>query len=290
MRTGWKVAIGSTVLVGLLSLTALAKSRSDSQLSAAVAIVSQGPDIEEFLTKPSVSAMQAYIRFGDKRADDVVMGIDQELIDGVRNPYYVKNGDWMAFVGVQRSGIVFVGGGSDETMKGKPGKDRQWKIYDLKQRLQANTWYLVRTEADFSTRHFKCFSIRGPGIDQTLDIHNVKVDYPNAIPFSGRAMTYYVSAMRGKSMMKEVGDPLVYFDDAEGSVLGADGKFHSVFKDGFESQQAVGPQPITFPKIDLDAYRQRSWYLERKEAKIRIAKVPFAHGGQFVCVADAGLN
>lgn len=106
-----------------------------SRLSAAVAIVSKGPGIEQFLQKPGGSYVQAYARFRSDMPDDVIMALDQEFLEGVSNPLYVSGGDWMAFVGIQRSGAVWIAAGTAATMIGVPSKARNWQIMNLGTRL-----------------------------------------------------------------------------------------------------------------------------------------------------------
>jgi hypothetical protein len=260
-----------------------------SRLSGAVAIVSKGPEIEAFLQKPGASYVQANFRFPEGLGDDVIFGVDQELIEGTEKPIYVKGGDWMGLVGLQRTGNVWVASGTDDTMNGKPSHDRAWKILTLDQPLQPNTWYRIRCSADFGKRIFNKLEIEGPGLNKMLDLTDYKLDYPNYMPFDGSAMSYYVFAMRGRSMMKKKGTPLVYFDNVEGGIE-SNGTNTVVFKSDFEDQTVVDKQPVTLPVIKLDGYKQNHFYLERDEAKFRIEKNKFALSGQSVGVADVDLD
>lgn len=83
----------------------------------------------------------------------------------------------------------------------------------------------------------------------------VKLDYPNFMPFDGRAMSYYTYAMRSRTMIKvgESGETLVYFDDVKGGVV-VDGVERLVFTNDFESQSTVDGQPVTSPVIPLSKY------------------------------------
>lgn len=261
-----------------------------SRLSSAVALVSKGSDIEKFLSSPGRSYVQAYVRFGSDFPDDVIIALDQEFIEGVNAPFFVKGGDWMSFVGVQRTGIVWVAAGTADTMQGKPSQDRNWQIYDLKTRLEPDQWYRLRIEADFSKRHYKSFSVAGSNISQTLDLSAHMLDYPNYMPFDRRSMSYYVVAMRGRDMMQSKGTPVVYFDDAEAGVSAANGAWQTVFADGFEKQKTIGAQPVTAPVIQLEYYQQKHWYLERDEALVTIEQQPFARTGSAVGVASANLD
>ncbi len=261
-----------------------------SRLSSAVALVSDDPVMAVFLQKPGISYVQAYMRFGADFPDDVIIALDQEFIEGINDPLFVKGGDWMSFVGVQRSGAVWVATGTDATMRGEPSKERAWKILDLKTRLEPDIWYKMRIEADFGKRHYVSFSITGQGIDQTLDLSEHKLDYPNFMPFDKRSMSYYVVAMRGRDMMKTKGTSLVYFDDMEAGVAQTGSPFQTVFSDGFEAQKTVGAQPVTAPTIFLEGYNQKHWYLERDEALVTIEQQAFARSGAAVAAVSASLD
>ena len=261
-----------------------------ARLSGVVAIVNQGERIEEFLKSPGLSYMQAQVRIDEGLADDVIFAIDQEFIEGVNAPKHISGGDWMAFVGLQRGGTVWVAEGNDSTMGGTPSKERKWKLYDLGAKLVPGVWYRIKAIADFKTRHHKSFSIKGPGIDKTIDLSSHKLDYPNHMPFDGRAMSYYVCAMRGRNMMKEEGVPLVYFDDAEGGIINGDGSSSRVFSSDFESNHQVLKQPLTLPLIKLSNYKENQWYLERDEAIFRIEQSENAFSGSWVGVADVNLS
>lgn len=266
----------------------------DSRLSCAVALVYEGEPISQFLAKPGPSFVQAYVCFDSDLPADVIFGIDQEFIDGVANPFHLKGGDWMSFIGIQRSGAVWVATGTDETMKGKPSKERTWKIFNLGQQLKPNTWYRLRTEADFGTRHFRKFTVEGPDLAKSLDLGGLPLDYPNYMPFSARAMSYYVCAMRGRSLMNPNapwhGKPAVYFDDVSGGPIAEDGRDMVAFENGFEDLYEIGKQPVTSPVIDLMGYVQGRWYLERDEALFNRKRMPFARSGQAVGVADASID
>ncbi len=281
-------------LIILLGLTAvLLVSRvgaRESRLSAAVAFVSESPAIKDFLDQPGVGYVQAYFRFGPDFPDDVIVAIDQELLEGVDRPLHIKGGDWMAFVGVQRTGAVWVGAGSEQAYEGKASHDRDWKIYDLKSRLDADVWYRMRVEADFGTRRFKSFTIDGPGLSRTLDLSAHFLDYPNYMPFDSRSMTYLVAAMRGRGMMSNQGTPVVYFDDVEGGIINSQGKAQRVFFDNFEKQNDIMTQPLSWPVIKLQSYKQGKWYFERDESIFRIEHVPFARSGSAAGAADVNLN
>jgi hypothetical protein len=277
------------LVLALASCTAAAGDRS-SRLSGAVAFASESPQTIAFLSRPGIGYVQAYLRFGPNLADDVIMFVDQEILEGLAVPRWVKGGDWMAFVGVQRSGAVWVAGGTDKTMQGNPSGSRNWSIHNLGQRLQPDVWYRVRIIADFDQRRFVSFTIEGSDLKQTLDLSKIRLDYPNYMPFDRAGMIYIVGAMRGRDMMRVRGTPLIYFDDIEGGAVDSDGKLKRLFFDGFESQTSIGEQPVTAAPIKLDDYRFSHWYLERKESLFRIKQAPFARSGNNVGIANVTLD
>lgn len=284
----WRALIvGVLVAVGV---SCAAMGGWSARLSGAVAFVKEAPQTATFLASPGVGYVEAYMRFGPDLADDVIIFVDQELLEGLAKHRWVKGGDWMALVGVQRAGGVWVGGGTDNTLKGEVSKERKWVIHDLKQRLEPNTWYRMRVVADFAKRHFVSFSIQGGKLDRTIDISEVPLDYPNYMPFDRASMIYIVGAMRSRAMMKREGTPLVYFDDVEGGIIQADGSSTRMFFDDFESQETVGKQPITPTIIALSKYNLGAWYLERDESIFRIEPAAFARSGKHVGVADVQLN
>lgn len=291
VKTRFRIIFGASIaLVLILSLAfKLYASSTASQLSGVVALVSKDRAIEPFLENPGISFVEAHFYLPEGLADDVIFGIDQELIEGVDKPLYIKGGDWMGLVGLQRNGAVWIAGGTDETMQGKPSRDRAWKIQNLGQPLEPKTWYRMRCESDFGKRTFKRLEIDGPGLHKTLMLSDLRLDYPNYMPFDARSMSYYVFAMRGRSMMKTRGTPLVYFDDVTGGIE-RNGKDTIVFQSGFEDQSVVEKQPISLPVIKLSNYRQKHFYLEREESKFRTEKAAFALSGQFVGVADVDLH
>lgn len=282
------------LFAGCSSVTSDHPQPRDSRLSCAVALVYEGEPISRFFAQPGGSFVQAYVRFDSELPDDVIFGIDQEFLDGVARPFHLKGGDWMAFIGVQRSGAVWVARGTDATMNGNPSKERTWKIFDLGQPLKPNTWYRLRTEADFGTRRFRKFTVEGPDLVKSLDLSDLTLDYPNYMPFSDRAMSFYVCAMRGRSLINPNssfrGKPVVYFDDVSGGPIAQDGRNTVAFENGFEDSYEIGKQPVTLPVIDLKRYVQGRWYLERDEALFNRKKMPFARSGQAVGAADASIE
>jgi hypothetical protein len=274
----------------LLASCASAAGNRQSRLSGAVAFAPESLETIAFLSRPGIGYVQAYLRFKPDLADDVIMFVDQEMLEGLAAPRRVKGGDWMAFVGVQRSGVVWVAGGTDKTMQGNPSSRRNWSIHNLGQRLQPDVWYRMRIIADFDQRRFVSFSIEGSGLERTLDLSEIVLDYPNYMPFDRAGIIYIVGAMRGRDMMQEKGTPLVYFDDVEGGVVDSDNKPKRLFFDGFESQTNVGEQPLIAAPIKLDEYRFNHWYLERKESLFQIKQVPFARSGNNVGIANVTLD
>lgn len=282
----WLIIAG----IVLALLVVLGMSQRQSRLSYVVAIVSDQPAAKKFLLEPGISFVEGYVRFNSDLPEDVFFGLDQEWVEGVRHPIHVKGGDWMAFVGIQRTGAIWARKGTDKTMGGEPSGNGAWHIASLGQALQPNTWYKIRHTADFSKREFVEFEIEGPGVHKKLDLRGIKVDYPNMIPFDDPCLTYYCGAFRGRSMMKPGGPPVVYYDDIKGGIVGPDGKDNVLFASDFEEGSTILKQPITYPEIHRDKYQQGKWYFERDEALFRIIEVPFARSGKHVGEANASLD
>ena len=259
-----------------------------SRLSMAVAEVSTGTDVQQFLQNPSLSYVQAYVKFAPDFPNDVLINIDEEFLDGVNNPRYVSGGDWMAFIGIQRTGTVWVAAGTLGTMLGFPNATPDWKIFNLGAALQPNSWYLMRTVADLSTRQFKSFTVTGPGINKTIDLFGCVLNYPNYLPFDNRVMTYLVGDSRSANMASGTGAPVAYFTNVSGGTFWPDGTDHSLFASSFQSQTSIGPQPLSGPPIVIENYVQGRWYLERSESLFTIQ--PTGNPNQSLGVANARLN
>src|SRR5262245_58521552 len=274
-----------------LSMAQMSPLRAlQSRLSMAVAEVSTKTDVQQFLQNPGLSYVQAYVRFPRDFPNDVLINIDEEFLGGVNKPRYVSGGDWMAFIGIQRTGTVWVAAGTNSTMQGVPSSTPNWQIINLGAQLQPNTWYLLRVVADYSTRYFKSFTVVGRGINKSIDLSAYFLDYPNYLQFDNRVMTYLVGDSRSASTANGSGAPLVYIDDVSGGTFWPDGTDRPLFSNGFESQTVVGPQPVSGPPIPIANYVQGKWYLERSESLFTIQQAPFGRSGSYVGVANASLN
>ncbi len=256
----------------------------DTRLSGAVGFAEDA----RFLADPGPAYVEAYVRFGPDLPADVIMFVDQELLEGVSNYRWVKGGDWMAFVGFQRDGTVWVGGGSDAALAGTPSQERSWKLFELGQELLPDTWYRVRVTADFASRRFLEFEIEGGGLARRLDLSGIPLDYPNYLPFDRGSMIYLVGAVRARKWATQSGRPLVFFGDVTGVVSDGTNE-REIFRNGFEGQTEVGPQPVTLPVVKLDNYTMGWWYQENEASLFRIERRPFARSGAAVGVADATL-
>lgn len=284
-----KMAIVCALLLLVVGLALLKVYADAARLSALVGF-SRAGKTADFVRRPGISCVESYFYFEDELKDDVIFGVDQEFIEGSKAPLYVKGGDWMAFVGLQRTGTVWVATGTEATMSGKPSQTRKWEILNLGSALRPRTWYCLRCRANFGTRHFVDMQVEGPGLNKTIDLSRYTLDYPNFMPFDGAAMTYYVHAMRGRSMMKEEGKPIIYFDDLRGLLASkGESRLTEVFYNDCESQPKVLKQPVSAPPIKLENYKDGLLYFERDEAKADFIESPFAHSGRRLARLDAGL-
>lgn len=287
--------------LGLLaSGCAGASGAVEGRLSSIVAFDRQGSDIRKFLAAPKRSVVEAYVRFPEELAEDVIFGIDQEFLEGTARPRRQKGGDWMGLTGVQRGGALWIAVGTDATAKGKPSTSRTWKVLSLGQSLRPNTWYRIRNVVDFENGRFVSFAIDGPGISKRVDLGAYRLDYPGYAPFDGRAMTYYVWCMRGRSMARDANAPaIVFFDDVQAGILEGsnEAQFKVTFRDDFEGLSGAFPkQPVTFSggavssSIALANYAEKKWYLEADQARLRPVAVPFARSGNTAVACDATLQ
>ena len=286
MRFGRRGILAAGVLA---PLPAHAQRRA-SRLSAAVAFMPDSAALEAFLAAPATAAIEAHLRFESDFPDDVIAFVDVEWIEGLSAPRFVAGADWMALVGVQRSGALWVGAGTEAQRAGTPSTARAWRILQVGRRLDPATWYRLRVSADFNRRRFIGASIEAGGWRRDVDLRGIPLDYPNVMPFDRAAVVAIVGAMRGRDMMRDGGAPLVRFDDVTVEASGPARPAAMLFRDGFERQAVVPPQPPPGPLIRLDAYERGRWYREREEALFRPEMVSFARSGTRVGVADARLD
>lgn len=279
----------------LFCLAALSGSHAaESRLSAAVAVTTTAAGSDAWLAAPEVSYIEAWFRFPPTLSESTLFGLDQELLDGLDDPDYVPGGDWMAFTGVQRTGVVWVAVGDASTQAGTPSTARTWRLFPLGQALAPDTWYRLRSVADFSLREFVRFEIDGPGLARTIDLSGVPLDYPNYMPFDRRAMTWYAWALDGTGIGGSAAMPsAVYVDDVAYGFLadaGAAPEPARTISDDLESGAAAIPaQPPASGTIAVADYVEASWYLERDEALVGRVNAAFARSGHRVIVCDAAL-
>lgn len=277
-----------------------AHAEGDQEQHRLSALVSFTPKSEAYThwleTLEGYTYMQAWVRFPVLTGDDAIFGIDQEFTEGVKKPKFVSGGDWMAFVGLQRTGTIWVGGGSDQTMAGIPSKERNWKILSLDKPLQPDTWYRIRTVADFANRRYVSFTIEGPDLEKTFDISDTVLDYPNHMPFSGRALTNYTVIMRGQQLMQDTqshGEAFAFFDDVEAGLTDKNGNDVVLFSDSFEDQPERVPEQAPRYEgetISLSAYKPGTWYLEQEKARCRLMPHSHARTGKKLAFCDGTLQ
>jgi hypothetical protein len=91
-------------VAGLALYVAQAMAANDVRLSAGVVFAPPMEAHDTFLRQPGTGYIRAAFRFGPELADDVILFVDQEMLEGITQPVYFKGADWMSFVGVQRTG------------------------------------------------------------------------------------------------------------------------------------------------------------------------------------------
>ena len=257
------------------------------RLSGTVLFIHSSPSVQNWLEEPKKSFVQAYFMFPADFASDIIFGIDQEFIEGVDDPIRFPGADWMALVGLTRTGMLNIPVGTDESLNGTPSDASVWEIIDLDIKLQPNTWYLMRETADFQSRRFESFTLTGPNVNITIDLSQYYVDYPNYIPIDNRSLTYYVYAIR-MSPYVQPGSTSIYFDNVTAGIQTSDG-YEIILSEGFELQKDIPDLPITLPVTPLSDIQESYWYKENEDAKVQIVK-DFVHSGEWACLCNATLD
>ncbi|MFO8127540.1 hypothetical protein [Yoonia sp.] len=257
------------------------------RLSGTVLFIHSSPSVQDWLEEPKKTFVQAYFMFPTDFASDIIFGIDQEFIEGVDDPIRFPGADWMALVGLTRTGMLNIPVGTDESLNGTPSDASVWEIIDLDIKLQPNTWYLMRETADFQSRRFESFTLTGPNVNITIDLSQYYVDYPNYIPIDNRSLTYYVYAIR-MSPYVQPGSTSIYFDDVTAGIETNDG-YEIILFEGFELQKDIPDLPITLPVTPLSDIQELYWYKENEDAMVQITGNT-VRSGEYSCLCNATLD
>ena len=257
------------------------------RLSGTVLFIHSSPSVQNWLEEPKKSFVQAYFMFPADFASDIIFGIDQEFIEGVDDPIRFPGADWMALVGLTRTGMLNIPVGTDESLNGTPSDASVWEIIDLDIKLQPNTWYLMRETADFQSRRFESFTLTGPNVNITIDLSQYYVDYPNYIPIDNRSLTYYVYAIR-MSPYVQPGSTSIYFDDVTAGIETNEG-YEIILFEGFELQKDIPDLPITLPVTPLSDIQESYWYKENEDAMVQITGNT-VRSGEYSCLCNATLD
>lgn len=257
------------------------------RLSGTVLFIHSSPSVQDWLEEPKKTFVQAYFMFPTDFASDIIFGIDQEFIEGVDDPIRFPGADWMALVGLTRTGMLNIPVGTDESLNGTPSDASVWEIIDLDIKLQPNTWYLMRETADFQSRRFESFTLTGPNVNITIDLSQYYVDYPNYIPIDNRSLTYYVYAIRMPPYVQP-GSTSIYFDDVTAGIETNDG-YEIILFEGFELQKDIPDLPITLPVTPLSDIQELYWYKENEDAMVQITGNT-VRSGEYSCLCNATLD
>jgi len=256
--------------------------------SAVVAFEYKSAEMENFLSQPNRAYISGYFMFENDLANDVIFGLDIEWFEGVNNPLNFEGADWMGLAGINRDGILWYPEGLPTNKNGIPTEETNWQIKDLGFIPEANTWYQMRIEVDFSKLEFISFKITGDGIDIFEDLSGEQLDYPNFIPFDDPSITLYAFSLRSKEFAPEnEGSAKVFFDDIESGIW--DGQqWITTFNNGFENQNEIIPIPVELPVIPLSNVTENTWYFENDDAKTTIVNKN-ARSGSSSLLCDADL-
>lgn len=259
----------------------------DHILSATVAFSYNDVNLQNFFQSPTKAYISGYFYFENDLADDVIFGLDIEWFEGINNPIHIEGGDWMAFVGITRTGTIWIPFGSPENLTGIPTVNNNWEIKNLGQSLESNTWYKMTIEADFGSRQFSTVRFEGNNLDSTINISDLPLQYPNYASFNLPSLTFYSHASRSKELASEnKGSTKVYFDDIEGAIL-VDSNYQVIFSNGFENQQQIQEIQITSPVISLSEIQKNTWYYENEKAKLTlVSDIKRSGNNALECNAD----
>lgn len=291
-RVIWIIPI-ALIIFSILAVRGLANP--SSRLSCVVSLIYQGDITKIWLNNPSRSFVEAWVMFPQDLGENVIFGLDQELLESKPHPITFPGADWMGLVGTTRGGIIWIASGTDQTSRGKPSSARNWKIIDSGMRLRPLVWYKLRTTADFSTRKFVSFSVTGPDVDKTFDLSEYSLDYPNYIPFDQRSIGYYLWSMYGNSLGDARAKGKVYFDDLRAGFIAPNGREDAVITSSFENMpEEIPNEPASAIRgpdlVVLREFKDRSFYLENKDARARCTKTRLARTGASVLECDATLR
>nr|WP_298998831.1 hypothetical protein [uncultured Allomuricauda sp.] len=260
----------------------------DAIVSAPVAFSYSDVETQNFFQTPSLAYISGYFYFEETLAEDIIFGLDIELLEGLENPVRFEGADWMALAGFDRTGRLWFPIGYPENLEGTPTGTDNWIVQDFGVDLRPNMWYKMTITADFDALEFVSVRLEGDQVDKTLSIEGNPLEYPNYAPFDKASLTAYTFALRGTEFAPANPEGWdVYFDDIEMGIQLMSGEFEIIFEDGFENQTTVNNIPITDVPIILDQIPENRWYLENDDAKLLISD-KFARSGQnsLQCSAD----
>jgi hypothetical protein len=263
------------------------------RLSAAVSFEYSDSRVAAWLENPGRAFIESYVYFEEDLSDTTIMGIDMELLEGTDNPIRFEGADWMAAAGVQRTGTVWIAGGRPSALAGEASSERDWQFRQLGTSLQPNTWYKLRTVANFDTLQFESFTVEGPGVSRTFDISDIQLDYPNYMPFDGRSLTHYVWTIDGTAIGGSKNrSSSAYFDDISYGIYrdGREITIHTDTVERFGTSFSELPLKMSWGTILLEGFEERVWYQERDEALTRPIEKTFARSGGKVIEADAEVR
>ena len=281
------------ILIGLFSTCTSEDTTPSVELlesinSAVVGFEYESQEMQAFLNQPGRAYVSGYFMIEEDLADDVIFGLDIEWFEGVDSPMNFEGADWMGLAGINREGILWYPKGLPSNLTGTPTEATNWQIKDLQFTPQANTWYQMRIEVDFSKLEFVSFTLTGGGVQIEEDLSGEQLDYPNYIPFDEPSLTLYAFSLRSKEFAPEnAGSARVFFDDMEAGVWD-DEQWQVTFTNGFENQAEVLPIPVELPVIPLSNVEEDTWYFENDDAKTTIVKEN-PRTGEYALLCDADL-
>lgn len=269
-----KLVLGVAVIVVVAGLLVVIfgvplQDKAERDLNA-VAVYLYSSEVEAWLANPKKAFVEAYFSFPPSLAEDVAFGVDIEFWDGEETYLYLPSGIWMAYVFITRGGTLVFHSGNDENFAGDPAK-ADLTVIQTSVVLRPNVWYKLRCEADFGKRRLVSFKVEGDGISKTFDLSSYSVVLPEFASVSQRILFVSVGAYK---LLNANGTNIVYVDDVKVAIEN-NGKFQTVFSDGFETQATILDVPKTFT---VKEWTEKVWHKERNTAKVSIVTTPVHKG------------
>lgn len=273
---GVGLVVGSLIFV---TATNFFGPKEDRDFNGVATYLYSAPEVKAWLNSPTKAYIEGYFSFPQSLAEDVAFGVDIEFWDGKDTYLYQPSGLWMAYPLVTRNGTLVFFSGNEENLKGEYGES-ELVIIQMNVNLNPDTWYKLRTEADFAQRKFVSFNIDGADINKTVDLSQYNIVFPEPLPVTQRIIFLSVGAIK---LFDESGTNVLYADDIEAGVQ-INRSYVFVFQDGFEEQNRIFEGPNSW-NVATD-WPEKVWQEERDTVVVSIVDEP-VHSGSHSLMIDS---